>query len=60
MSPKATINPKTLKLGLKVASIALAVATAVFGAWEAGLITDASGLVNTLASALIGALNDQP
>lgn len=57
---KATINPKTLKVGLKVATMALAVATAVFGAWEAGLIKDASGLVNTIASALVGALNDQP
>ena len=57
---KPTINPKTVKLGLKIAGIILAVAGAVVAEWEAGAITNATGFIVAVANAVTGSLNEQP
>jgi hypothetical protein len=57
---KPTMNPKTVKAALKVAGVMLAVALAVVAQWEAGAITSGIELVEALASAIAGSLNEQP
>ena len=60
MNPKPVMNPKTVKIALKIAGVVLAVAGLVVAQWEAGLITDAAGLVQAVVSAVAGTLNEQP
>ena len=57
---RPTINPKTVKLALKITGILLVVAGAVVAQWEAGAITNAASFVMAIADALTGALNEQP
>lgn len=55
---KPAMNPKTVKLALKIAAVTLAIATAVVAKWDAGVITDAASFVSSVAEALASALGD--
>lgn len=57
---KPAMNPKTVKLALKIAGVVLAVALAVTAEWEAGALTDGAQLVAAIVQALSGALNGEP
>lgn len=57
---KPAMNPKTVKLALKIAGVVLAVATAVVLQWEAGAITDGASFANALIQSIAGNLNGEP
>ena len=57
---KPTVNPKTVKVALRVAGIMLAIAVSLVTAWESGAITDGAEFIQALAAAAVGALNEQP
>lgn len=59
-TPRLAMNPKTVKVALKVAAITLAVIGALVAQWEAGAITNGIELVSALAEAVVGTLNEQP
>lgn len=57
---KPTMNPATVKTALKIATIVLAVASALVLQWETGAITDGASFIVALVEAAAGALNEQP
>jgi hypothetical protein len=57
---KPAVDPRTVKLALKVAGVVLAVATAVVLQWEAGAITDGATFAQALIASIAGNLNGEP
>lgn len=60
MNTKPVMNPKTVKLALKIAAVTLAVIGALVVEWEAGAITDGAQFAGALVAAIAGNLNAEP